>query len=126
MTCKKKSLERALEPDECYYTVNLERMRGIRRLLLERDPPPDLVLEIDITRSSVDRMAIYAAMGVPELWRFDGKILHVYRLMRDSTTKRSTTARRSPRFRLPSWCASWRKPWRRLMTLGGFASFAGG
>ena len=47
---------------------------------LRRDPPPDLVVEIDVTHSSLDRMAIYAALRVPEVWCFDGKSLRVYLL----------------------------------------------
>src|SRR5207244_1814373 len=44
------------------------------------DPPPDLILEIDVTRSALDRMALFARLGVPEVWRFDGAALHVHRL----------------------------------------------
>jgi Uma2 family endonuclease len=79
-TQQREDLEKGLEPDECYYIANFKRMRGVRRLDLTRDPPPDLVVEIDITRTSVDRMRIYASLGVPEVWRFDGQTLHVYRL----------------------------------------------
>lgn len=42
-------------------------------MTLESDPPPDLVLEIDITSSSLDKRPIYAAFGVSELWRYDGR-----------------------------------------------------
>ena len=49
------------------------------------DPPPDLAIEIDISRSSLDRMGIYAALGVPEIWRFDGETLRVGRLSADGT-----------------------------------------
>lgn len=43
------------------------------------DPPPDLVIEVDVTHSSLDRMGIYAALGVPEVWRLDvtGLTFHV-------------------------------------------------
>jgi Uma2 family endonuclease len=47
------------------------------------DPPPDLAIEVDITRRSVARQPIYAALGVPELWRFDGKKLSVLTLQSD-------------------------------------------
>src|SRR6185503_6068046 len=38
----------------------------------KRDPPPELVLEVDVTRRSLDREPVYAALGVPEIWRWDG------------------------------------------------------
>ena len=44
-------------------------VRGLKRIDLRRDPPPDLVIEVDVTHSSVPRMPIYAALGVPEVWR---------------------------------------------------------
>jgi hypothetical protein len=47
-------------------------MRGRKRLDLRKDPPPELVVEIDVTSRSVPREPIYDALGVPEIWRFDG------------------------------------------------------
>jgi Uma2 family endonuclease len=79
-TQRREDLDRGLEPDECYYFQNWQRMRGKKRLDLTTDPPPDLVVEIDITQSSLDRMKIYAALGVSEVWRFDGVTLRIYRL----------------------------------------------
>jgi Uma2 family endonuclease len=61
------------EPDECFYIENINVIRGKKRINLEQDPPPDLVVEIDITSSSTNRFEIYADMGVPEIWRYDGK-----------------------------------------------------
>jgi Uma2 family endonuclease len=55
-------------------------MRGVKRIDLTRDPPPDLAVEIDVTNSSVNRMELYARIGVPELWRFEGEALRVYQL----------------------------------------------
>jgi len=77
-TYQREDLERALEPDECWYIRNLSLIRGRRRIDLTRDPPPDLVVEIDVTHSSLDRLSIYAALGVGEVWRFDGENLRVY------------------------------------------------
>jgi Uma2 family endonuclease len=70
MTFKRRRFKRGLEPDECYWIVNETQMRGRDRIDLRVDPPPDLVLEIDISRSSLDRMGIYSVMGVPEVWRY--------------------------------------------------------
>ena len=79
-TFRRLDLDRGLEPDECYYIDNAARLLGKAEIDLRRDPPPDLAIEVDITSSSLDRMGVYAALGVPELWRFDGQSLQVYRL----------------------------------------------
>ena len=44
------------------------------------DPPPDLVIEIDISRSSLDRFPIFANIGVLEVWRYDGTCLTIFTL----------------------------------------------
>ena len=63
-----------LEPDECYYVQTPPPvMDEVRPLDLRRDPPPDLAIEIDVTRSSIPREPIYAALGVGEVWRYDGE-----------------------------------------------------
>ena len=56
------------------------------------DPPPDLAIEIDITSSSVDREEIYAALGVPEIWRYDGDTLRIFLLRLDGTYELSETS----------------------------------
>ena len=78
MTCDRESLERGIEPDECFYIENEARMRGKDNLDMSVDPPPDLAVEIDISRDSRRRLSIYAALGVPEVWRFDGTSLTIY------------------------------------------------
>jgi Uma2 family endonuclease len=55
-------------------------MRGKDKWQAEKDPPPDLAIEIDITHSSLDRMGIYAALRVPEVWRCTAKSLRAFRL----------------------------------------------
>jgi Uma2 family endonuclease len=67
-------------PDECFYIKNLSAVRGKKRLDLDLDPPPDLVVEIDITSSSGHRFAIYADMGVPEIWHYNGNTFAIYQL----------------------------------------------
>lgn len=74
-TFRKMDLDRGLEPDESYYTDNLAAIAGRSELDLSVDPPPDIAIEIDITRSSLNRMSIYAALGIPEVWRYDGEKL---------------------------------------------------
>ncbi|MCC5649070.1 Uma2 family endonuclease [Nostoc sp. XA013] len=60
------------EPDECFYIKNVKLIKGKKRINLQQDPPPDLVVEIDITNSSKNRFEVYADIGVPEIWRYDG------------------------------------------------------
>jgi Uma2 family endonuclease len=84
-TFRREDLQRALEPDKCFYLASFPRILGRRVLDLTRDPPPDLVLEVDVNHSSIDRMAIYASLGVPELWRMAGERLQCYGLASDGT-----------------------------------------
>lgn len=77
-TWSKKNLKKGIEPDECYYITNETLIRGKLDINLTIDPPPDLAIEIDITSSSLDRLGIYAAVGIGEIWRFDGQELFIY------------------------------------------------
>ncbi|HYF52088.1 MAG TPA: Uma2 family endonuclease [Planctomycetota bacterium] len=79
-TCKRPDLEKGLEPNEWYYIQNYDRMWDKEDLELEKDPPPDLAIEADITNSSIDRAGIYASLAVPELWRWDGKTIRYFAL----------------------------------------------
>lgn len=70
-TFRRRPRLKGLEPDNCYWIANEAKVRGKKKLNLRRDPPPDLAIEIDIFHSSLDRMSIYAALRVPEVWRYD-------------------------------------------------------
>jgi Uma2 family endonuclease len=82
-TFKRQDIGRGFEPDSCFYLQHAAVIRGHRHIDLATDPPPDLVLEIDITHPSLDKLPIYAAIGVPEVWRYDGERLIMYRLIAD-------------------------------------------
>jgi Uma2 family endonuclease len=71
-TFKRQDILKGVEPDQCFYIQNEATMRGKDKLDLTVDPPPDLVIEIDITSDSRTRFSIYEALGVPELWRYNG------------------------------------------------------
>lgn len=72
-TFKNQIMLQGIEPDQCFYIENESKVRGKNRLDLTQDPPPDLALEIDVT--SRTHPSIYAALKVPELWRFEkGKL----------------------------------------------------
>lgn len=72
-TWSRKDLAKGVEADECYYIQNEASIRGKMDIDLSRDPPPDLAIEIDITNPSIPRLPIYGALGIPEVWRFDGE-----------------------------------------------------
>jgi Uma2 family endonuclease len=80
-TLKRKIAKKGIEPDTCYYIQNEAAIRGKQKLNLETDLPPDLAIEIDITSSSVNKFDIYAALGVNELWRYNGQDLKFYQLV---------------------------------------------
>jgi Uma2 family endonuclease len=67
-TLKRRSKQKGLEADLCYWIANEPAMRTKKRIDLRTDPPPDLVIEIDVMHSVVNREKIYAAVGVPEMW----------------------------------------------------------
>lgn len=71
-TWSRKDLLKGVEADECYYIQNEATVRGKMEIDLSVDPPPDLAIEIDISSPSLPRLPIYAALGVPEVWQFDG------------------------------------------------------
>jgi Uma2 family endonuclease len=70
-----------LEPDGCFYILNHHRVCHRRHVDLKVDPPPDLAVETEISRSAVGRLRIYAALGVPEVWRWRKKGLSAYSLL---------------------------------------------
>lgn len=71
-TYRRGDIGRGFEPDASFYIRNEERIRGKPRIDLSADPPPDLVIEVDITSPSLDKFPIYARLGVHEVWRYDG------------------------------------------------------
>ena len=80
LTLTRDDLERAGEPDSCYYIQNEFLVRDKENIDLAIDPPPDLVLEVEYSRPKVNKLSLYAAMGIPEFWRFNGSVLRVYTL----------------------------------------------
>jgi len=87
-TLKVELKRRGAEPDECYYVANETRMRGHENFDPAVDPPPDVVIEVDISRNSLDKFAIYADFGVPEIWTYEDDALGVYQLQDDGTYAR--------------------------------------
>jgi Uma2 family endonuclease len=78
-TLDRPDLNRGAEPDNAYYIQNQPQVAG-REVDLKKDPPPDLVVEVDITSTDLDKNRLYANMGVPEFWRFDGRTWKILQL----------------------------------------------
>lgn len=79
-TWKREIKKAGVELDNCFYFQNESKIRGKLYFNLEEDPPPDLALEIDVTSKSLSRFAIYARLGVPEIWCYDSGELKIYQL----------------------------------------------
>jgi len=90
-TWKRQDVQSGIEPDSCFYIQNEPAIRGKIDLDLTQDPPPDLALEIDITSKSLNRMPIYARLGVPEVWRYDDGDLKIYHLQGQSYVEAETS-----------------------------------
>jgi Uma2 family endonuclease len=78
-TLKRPEIKIGGEPDKCYYIANEPLVRG-RSVDLSIDPPPDLIVEVDITHTDINKNALYAEMGVGEFWRYSGRTLTIYQL----------------------------------------------
>lgn len=94
-TWRSEEKERGLEPDECYYVEHEPLVRGRETIDPAVDPPPDLAVEVEVTRRFVDRLGIYAALGVREIWRHWGDRFRVFVLGDDGEYRE---ADRSPSF----------------------------
>lgn len=91
LTLDREDLTRAIEPDACFYIQNEPKVRG-RRIQLPTDPPPDLAIASDYTNSSLNKQDIYAAIGVPELWRYRQQQLEIYVLAGDRYNRTATSS----------------------------------
>jgi Uma2 family endonuclease len=78
-TLDRSDLDRGAEPDNAYYIQNQALVTG-RKVDLATDPPPDLVVEVDITHTDINKPSLYASMGVPEFWRYNGREWRIYQL----------------------------------------------
>jgi Uma2 family endonuclease len=95
-TLRREDLDRGLEADASFYLNDLDRIRDMENLDLQIDPPPDLAIEIEITRSVLDRLGVYGALGVPEIWRFDGQTLRILDRQPDGSYREIQTSEALP------------------------------
>jgi Uma2 family endonuclease len=97
-TMKKEDWERGLEPDECYYIggKSVAAMRNKVKFDADKDPPPDLVVEIDVTASSKHRIEMYRRMGVAEVWRCRNHAVTFFSLTKDGRYRQIKHSRHFP------------------------------
>lgn len=79
-TMRKRKRKKGNEPDACFYVQTASLIGNRIQLDFETDPPPDIAVEIDVHHDSRSKLPIYAALGVPEIWRYDGQAMTIYHL----------------------------------------------
>lgn len=79
-TFRRESKKKGFEGDATFYFKNAETIRRKTKIDLSKDPPPELVIEIDITHGSLSKFPIFADLGIEEVWRFDGENVKFHRL----------------------------------------------
>src|SRR5438093_7395771 len=89
-TFKREDLDRGFEPDSSFYIQSVGLIRKKKRIDLEADPPPDLIIEVDLTRDSLSKFSLYAALHVPEVWRYEDA-LEIWVLDQGRYTPRQTS-----------------------------------
>src|SRR5262249_15750255 len=87
-TFRRKDVTKGFEPDECFYIQHAELVRGKKKIDLTEDPPPDMVIEIDITSPSLSKFPTFAALGIPEVWRYDGTKVSIFTLVETTYVER--------------------------------------
>lgn len=99
-TIRREDLDRGFEPDDWFYlgptAARMTEATATRALDFRSDPPPDLAIEVEITRSLLDRIPLYAAVKIPELWRFDGSRFGIWCLQPDGTYAPAESSRYFP------------------------------
>jgi len=80
-TFKEKQLLQGAEPDTCFYVENAKRIIGKGNIDLAKDPPPDIIVEVDVSHQSTGKLSFYSAIGVPEIWRYDERQVRILHLI---------------------------------------------
>lgn len=95
VTMKQQRRGKGVEPDACFYIQSAPLLGGRVQLDFESAPPPDVVVEVDLHHGSLDKFPLYAALGVPEIWRYDGQRLTIHQL-EDESYHTSASSRALP------------------------------
>lgn len=96
MTFQRQDVERGFELDQCCWIANELAVRAKMTWVPEIDPPPDVAIEIEVSRSALNRMAIFAAFRIPEVWCYDGEDLRIYLLQTEGSYQRGEQGRAFP------------------------------
>ncbi|HEX8342668.1 MAG TPA: Uma2 family endonuclease [Tepidisphaeraceae bacterium] len=72
VTLRRRDLRIGLEPDECYCIVTPMPEASAEGLDLLSSPPLDMAIEVEVTKSSIGKLPLYAQIGVREVWRWTG------------------------------------------------------
>ncbi|MBD0373710.1 MAG: Uma2 family endonuclease [Pyrinomonadaceae bacterium] len=97
-TFRRRDVESGFEPDSCFYIQSVESISGVRRIDLAIHPPPDVVIEVEMTSPALKKFPIYARMNVPEVWLYDGKEVTI-RLLQEGDYVESEVSKAIPRLR---------------------------
>ena len=121
-TFRKETGKKGFEPDDSFYFQNAAQIRRNDDINLAVDPPPELIIEVDVTSPSLPRFPIFAEVGVAEVWRYDGSDVKFHRLQTNGTyaeisesvclpkiTSESVTRLLESSFEMP------RRDWRKLI-----------
>lgn len=107
LTMKDPQQRKGLEPDCCFYIAHEAAVRGVDTLDFEVHPPPDLVIEVDNSHTSLGKFPIYEALKIPEIWRLQRGELKVYQLNAEQmayvSTERSLAFPKLPVQELPQF-----------------------
>jgi Uma2 family endonuclease len=76
-TLDREEVERGIEPDQCFWVAQAAAVEGKLSIDFDVDPVPDLFIEVEVSRTVIDRLAVLAALGVPEVWRFNETAIQV-------------------------------------------------
>ncbi|WP_439623043.1 Uma2 family endonuclease [Gemmata sp.] len=110
LTHHRGDIEKGFEPDECYYIQNWRKVSGFREIDFTKDPPPDLAVEVEVSRTVLPRLPLYAAFKIPEVWRWDGEHLTILLLRPDGTYRESSVSLALPTVPWPEFIAFLRLP----------------
>lgn len=87
-TFRRADLDRGFEPDACFYIQQELRVRGKREIRLSVDPPPDLIIEVDVSHPSLNKLSLFATLGIPEVWRYDSAHVIILKLTEEGYEER--------------------------------------
>jgi Uma2 family endonuclease len=86
-TFRRQDVRKGFEPDACFYVRDAASLRAKERIDLSVDPPPDLVIEIEVTNAAVDKLSLFSAAGVPEVWLYVENRVEILGLLSNSYVK---------------------------------------